>query len=119
MATTGSASPTHSSESSLGRSGDEGGSGAASGGHGDAYWRERCQTLEASLGKFKQQAAKIRELLADKVSINIFALPLNLKVKVSLPFQMHEHEARTLQAESRAERAEQMVSAWSTLLSWI
>ena len=31
-------------------------------------WKERCHTLEASLHKFKSQAAKIRELLAQKVS---------------------------------------------------
>lgn len=31
-------------------------------------WRERCQVLEVSLIKFKQKAARIRELLSEKVS---------------------------------------------------
>lgn len=31
-------------------------------------WKERCRVLEASLYKFKQQAGRIRELLAEKVS---------------------------------------------------
>uniref|UniRef100_X2AIS4 Uncharacterized protein n=1 Tax=Capitella teleta TaxID=283909 RepID=X2AIS4_CAPTE len=74
MATTGSSGSPSQSDSSISRSGDEG---------NERYWRERCQSLEASLVKFKLQAAKIRELLADK-----------------------EHETRTLEAENRARRAE-------------
>ena len=30
-------------------------------------YKERCQTLETTLYKFKQQASKIRDLLAEKV----------------------------------------------------
>ena len=31
-------------------------------------WKERCLMLEASLRKFKEQAAKIRQLLSERVS---------------------------------------------------
>lgn len=37
----------------------------------DVNWQERCQMLEISLLKFKQKAARIRELLAEKVSPNL------------------------------------------------
>ena len=35
-------------------------------------YKERCQTLETTLYKFKQQASKIRDLLAEKVLKYIF-----------------------------------------------
>ena len=35
-------------------------------------YKERCQTLETTLYKFKQQASKIRDLLAEKVPTYIF-----------------------------------------------
>lgn len=35
---------------------------------GPVDWRERCVALESQLMKFRVQASKIRELLAEKVS---------------------------------------------------
>ena len=41
---------------------------ASAAGDGIDY-KDRCQTLEATLYKFKQQASKIRDLLAEKVAV--------------------------------------------------
>ena len=51
------------------RSGMEASFGSTEGAE-DINWKERCHTLEASLHKFKNRAAQIRELLAAKVSRN-------------------------------------------------
>ncbi|XP_016044939.1 pleckstrin homology domain-containing family H member 1 [Erinaceus europaeus] len=51
-------------------------------------WQKRCLSLETQLFRFRQQASKIRELLADK---------------------MQELEQRLLEAEQRAENAETQV----------
>ncbi|XP_021103127.1 pleckstrin homology domain-containing family H member 1 isoform X2 [Heterocephalus glaber] len=51
-------------------------------------WQKRCLTLETQLFRFRLQASKIRELLADK---------------------MQELEQRLLEAEERAEKAETQV----------
>ncbi|XP_013377346.1 PREDICTED: pleckstrin homology domain-containing family H member 1 [Chinchilla lanigera] len=51
-------------------------------------WQKRCLTLETQLFRFRLQAGKIRELLADK---------------------MQELEQRLLEAEERAEKAETQV----------
>ncbi len=69
-------STSHSSSSLSGGSGTE----------DQVNWKERCHTLEASLHKFKSQAAKIRELLAQKVSReNLFSTPVwgNQRIRVS------------------------------------
>ena len=50
--------------------GSEGGQGGySSHGEEEVDWKERCDVLEASLHRFKQQASRIRELLAVKVGI--------------------------------------------------
>lgn len=36
---------------------------------GTVNWKERCLTLESQLMKFRLQASKIRELLAEKVGL--------------------------------------------------
>lgn len=36
---------------------------------GTVNWKERCLTLESQLMKFRLQASKIRELLAEKVRL--------------------------------------------------
>ncbi|XP_039594175.1 pleckstrin homology domain-containing family H member 2-like isoform X1 [Polypterus senegalus] len=51
-------------------------------------WKERCMTLEAQLLKFRVQACKIRELLAEK---------------------MQQLERQVLEADRRAEKANQQV----------
>lgn len=43
---------------------------------GTVNWKERCLTLESQLMKFRLQASKIRELLAEKVSLMIIILML-------------------------------------------
>ena len=67
-------STSHSSSSLSGGSGSE----------DQINWKERCHTLEASLHKFKSQAAKIRELLAQKVSTS-FQLFIHWKEKLKTP----------------------------------
>uniref|UniRef100_G3T5M8 Pleckstrin homology, MyTH4 and FERM domain containing H1 n=1 Tax=Loxodonta africana TaxID=9785 RepID=G3T5M8_LOXAF len=54
-------------------------------------WQKRCLALETQLFRFRLQASKIRELLADKAE------------------QMQELEQRLLEAEQRAENAETQV----------
>lgn len=44
---------------------------------GPVDWKERCVALESQLMKFRVQASKIRELLAEKVSFS----PSSLLVK--------------------------------------
>nr|XP_014347011.1 PREDICTED: pleckstrin homology domain-containing family H member 1 [Latimeria chalumnae] len=55
---------------------------------GSVDWQKRCVVLEAQLFKFRLQAGKIRELLAEK---------------------MQELEQRVIEAEQRAENAEKQV----------
>nr|XP_015218797.1 PREDICTED: pleckstrin homology domain-containing family H member 2 [Lepisosteus oculatus] len=55
---------------------------------GQVDWKERCVTLESQLLKFRVQASKIRELLAEK---------------------MQQLERQVLEAERRAEKAHQQV----------
>lgn len=43
---------------------------------GTVNWKERCLTLESQLMKFRLQASKIRELLAEKVGLTIWILTL-------------------------------------------
>ncbi|XP_078452200.1 pleckstrin homology domain-containing family H member 1-like [Lampetra planeri] len=83
--------------------GADGGGGGGGGGPGDrdgsrgagdgppacpAAWQERCLSLEAQLSRFRTQASKIRQLLADK---------------------MGELDRRVLEADRRADEAEQQV----------
>uniref|UniRef100_A0A2K5L9R9 Pleckstrin homology, MyTH4 and FERM domain containing H1 n=1 Tax=Cercocebus atys TaxID=9531 RepID=A0A2K5L9R9_CERAT len=58
-------------------------------------WQKRCLTLETQLFRFRLQASKIRELLADK---------------------MQELEQRLLEAEQRAENAETQVGVMEFFL---
>lgn len=39
---------------------------------GTVNWKERCLTLESQLMKFRLQASKIRELLAEKVRLIVW-----------------------------------------------
>lgn len=43
---------------------------------GTVNWKERCLTLESQLMKFRLQASKIRELLAEKVGLMVWILIL-------------------------------------------
>lgn len=43
---------------------------------GTVNWKERCLTLESQLMKFRLQASKIRELLAEKVGLMVIILML-------------------------------------------
>lgn len=45
---------------------------------GPVDWKERCVALESQLMKFRVQASKIRELLAEKVSFSLQLLLLNI-----------------------------------------
>uniref|UniRef100_A0A452U9F5 Pleckstrin homology, MyTH4 and FERM domain containing H2 n=1 Tax=Ursus maritimus TaxID=29073 RepID=A0A452U9F5_URSMA len=45
---------------------------------GPVDWKERCVALESQLMKFRVQASKIRELLAEKVSVSLQPLLLNI-----------------------------------------
>jgi hypothetical protein len=54
---------------------------------GNVDWKERCEVLESSLLRFKQQAAKIRELLAQKVrahSLFLYIIRLKLGMSITL-----------------------------------
>lgn len=44
---------------------------------GPVDWKERCVALESQLMKFRVQASKIRELLAEKVSFSLQTLLFN------------------------------------------
>lgn len=44
---------------------------------GPVDWKERCVALESQLIKFRVQASKIRELLAEKVSFYLYPLLLS------------------------------------------
>lgn len=57
-------------------------------------WKERCVALEAQLMKFRVQASKIRELLADK---------------------MQQLERQVIDAERQAERAFQELEAFASI----
>ncbi|XP_078419187.1 pleckstrin homology domain-containing family H member 1 [Cetorhinus maximus] len=59
-------------------------------GSGGFNWQKRCMTLESQLFRFRLQASKIRELLAEK---------------------MQELEQRVIEADQRAENAEKQVQA--------
>lgn len=41
---------------------------------GAVNWKERCLTLESQLMKFRLQASKIRELLAEKVGLRLLKI---------------------------------------------
>ncbi|XP_030415618.1 pleckstrin homology domain-containing family H member 1 isoform X2 [Gopherus evgoodei] len=60
-------------------------------------WQKRCLTLETQLFKFRLQASKIRELLAEK---------------------MQELEQRVIEAEKRAENAEKQVRVMEEKVKW-
>lgn len=45
---------------------------------GPIDWKERCVALESQLMKFRVQASKIRELLAEKVSFSPSPLLVNI-----------------------------------------
>lgn len=46
----------------------------AENGNGGSDWQKRCVVLESQLYRFRLQACKIRELLAEKVSGKLVAL---------------------------------------------
>ncbi|XP_062927383.1 pleckstrin homology domain-containing family H member 1-like [Mobula hypostoma] len=62
----------------------------AESGNGGSSWQKRCVALESQLYRFRLQAGKIRELLAEK---------------------MQELEQRVIEADQRAETAEKQVQA--------
>ncbi|XP_032882543.1 pleckstrin homology domain-containing family H member 1 [Amblyraja radiata] len=62
----------------------------AENGNGGSDWQKRCVVLESQLYRFRLQACKIRELLAEK---------------------MQELEKRVIEADERAETAEKQVQA--------
>lgn len=56
---------------------------------GPVDWKERCVALESQLMKFRVQASKIRELLAEKVWFSLQPLLLNITCLGHISFTLN------------------------------